>query len=101
MSRQPLAETAEDREAGVKPWQTFDSKRADRIKGMLDGHGYANHYVPADQVDRYPTVLAGFGLGYTTARWSKRPSPQGREGRRPSQPRIVNDTLCICRIRRC
>ena len=25
-----------------------------------------NHYIPADQVDQYPTVLAGFGLGYTT-----------------------------------
>lgn len=33
---------------------------------MPDGHGYVNHYIPTDQVDQYPTVLAGFGLGYTT-----------------------------------
>ena len=33
---------------------------------MPDGHGYVNHYIPTDQVDQYPTVLSGFGLGYTT-----------------------------------
>lgn len=66
LSRQPLAATAEDREAGVKSWQIFDSKWPEQIKDMPDGHGYVNHYIPADQVDQYPTVLAGFGLGYTT-----------------------------------
>ena len=66
LSRQPLAENAEDREAGVKSWQIFDAKWPEQIKDMPDGHGYVNHYIPADQVDQYPTVLAGFGLGYTT-----------------------------------
>ena len=66
LSRQPLAESAEDREAGVKSWQIFDAKWPEQIKDMPDGHGYVNHYIPADQVDQYPTVLAGFGLGYTT-----------------------------------
>lgn len=67
LSRQPLAETAEDREAGVKSWQIFDSKWPEQIKDMPDGHGYVNHYIPAEEVDNYSTVLAGFGLGYTTS----------------------------------
>ena len=34
---------------------------------MPDGHGYTSHYVPDDQVDQYPLVLSGFGLGWTTS----------------------------------
>ncbi|MFR7403256.1 MAG: hypothetical protein ACLUW6_00950 [Coriobacteriaceae bacterium] len=33
---------------------------------MPDGHGYVNHFIPAEEVANYGTVLAGFGLGYTT-----------------------------------
>lgn len=66
LTRQPVSDNEEDRAAGVKSWQIFDSKWPEQIKDMPDGHGYVNHYIPADEVDKYPTVLAGFGLGYTT-----------------------------------
>lgn len=51
---------------GLRSWQIFDSKWPDEIAHMPDGHGYVNHFIPEDQVDQYQTVLAGFGLGYTT-----------------------------------
>ena len=65
-SRQPASSDPELAEAGVKAWQIFDSKWPEQIGQMPDGHGYINHYVPADQVDQYATVLSGFFLGYAT-----------------------------------
>jgi succinate dehydrogenase/fumarate reductase flavoprotein subunit len=47
-------------------WQIFDSKWPTEIAHMPDGHGYVKHFIPDDQIDQYQTVLAGFGLGYTT-----------------------------------
>jgi succinate dehydrogenase/fumarate reductase flavoprotein subunit len=66
LSRQPESADETERAAGLKSWQIFDSKWPEQIAAMPDGHGYTNHFVPADQVDQYQTVLAGFGLGYTT-----------------------------------
>lgn len=64
--RQPVALDAETKEAGIKSWQIFDSKWPEQIGSMNDGHGYINHYVPADEADKYTTVLNGFKLGYVT-----------------------------------
>lgn len=64
--RQPVALDGETKDAGIKSWQIFDSKWPEQIGSMNDGHGYINHYVPADQVDQYATVLNGFKLGYVT-----------------------------------
>lgn len=64
--RQPVALDDETKEAGIKSWQIFDSKWPEQIGSMNDGHGYINHYVPADQIDQYETVLSGFKLGYVT-----------------------------------
>lgn len=52
--------------AEIYSWQIFDSKWPTEIAAMPDGHGYVNHFIPAEEVDNYSTVLAGFGLGYTT-----------------------------------
>lgn len=67
LSRQPLASNPEKREADIRAYQIFDSKWPEQIADMPDGHGYTSHYVPDDQVDQYPLVLSGFGLGWTTS----------------------------------
>ena len=67
LSRQPLASDPEKREADIRAYQIFDSKWPEQIADMPDGHGYTSHYVPDDQVDQYPLVLSGFGLGWTTS----------------------------------
>lgn len=66
LSRQPKSKVPEEAESGLKSWQIFDSKWPEQIDKMPDGHGYTNHFIPDDGVDQYGTVLAGFGLGYTT-----------------------------------
>lgn len=50
----------------VYSWQIFDSKWPNEIAAMPDGHGYVNHFIAEEDVENYSTVLAGFGLGYTT-----------------------------------
>ncbi|GHU99143.1 FAD-binding dehydrogenase [Spirochaetia bacterium] len=54
------------RQPGKTSWQIFDSKWPEQLQSQPTGHGYVNYFVPDDQKDRYATVLAGFGLGYTT-----------------------------------
>lgn len=66
LSRQPVSSDPEAAKMGLKSWQIFDSAWPEQIAAMPDGHGYTNHFVPDDKVDEYATVLAGFGLGYTT-----------------------------------
>ncbi|MDR0513596.1 MAG: FAD-binding protein [Coriobacteriaceae bacterium] len=66
LSRQPASLDPKAAEAGIKSWQIFDAAWPEQIQHMPDGHGYVNHFVPDDQVDQFKTVLAGFGLGYTT-----------------------------------
>ncbi|MEG0477481.1 MAG: FAD-binding protein [Raoultibacter sp.] len=66
LSRQPLSSDPAVAEKGTKSWQIFDAAWPEQIAKMPDGHGYVNHFIPDDQVDQYKTVLAGFGLGYTT-----------------------------------
>jgi len=66
LSRQPESSDPTKAAAGLKSWQIFDSSWPEQIANMPDGHGYVNHFIPDDQADQYETVLAGFGLGYTT-----------------------------------
>ena len=66
LSRQPVSSDPDMAARGLKSWQIFDSSWPEQIAAMPDGHGYTNHFVPEDQIDNYQTVLAGFGLGYTT-----------------------------------
>lgn len=66
LSRQPASKDPDVAAQGIKSWQIFDSAWPEQIANMPDGHGYTNHFIPEDQVDQYQTVLAGFGLGYTT-----------------------------------
>lgn len=66
LSRQPASQNPDTAALGIKSWQIFDAAWPEQIANMPDGHGYVNHFVPDDQVDQYQTVLAGFGLGYTT-----------------------------------
>jgi len=54
------------RQPGGKSWQIFDSKWPEQLLTQPTGHGYTNYFVPDDKVSEYATVLAGFGLGYTT-----------------------------------
>ncbi|MDR2454036.1 MAG: FAD-dependent oxidoreductase [Bifidobacteriaceae bacterium] len=56
LSRQPKKQS----------WQIFDSKWPEQLASQPTGHGYVNYYVPDDKIGEYETVLAGFGLGYTT-----------------------------------
>ena len=82
LSRQPLASDPEKREADIRAYQIFDSKWPEQIADMPDGHGYTSHYVPDDQVDQYPLVLSGFGLGWTT-----QPDGRGLRGLQGRHPR--------------
>ncbi|MCL2826301.1 MAG: FAD-binding protein [Eggerthellaceae bacterium] len=66
LSRQPASSDPAAAATGLKSWQIFDSSWPEQIAAMPDGHGYTNHFVPDDQAEKYQTVLAGFGLGYTT-----------------------------------
>lgn len=75
LSRQPLAESAEDREAGVKSWQIFDAKWPEQIKDMPDGHGYVNHYIPPTRLTSIPPCSQASDWATPPTRWSKRPSP--------------------------
>jgi succinate dehydrogenase/fumarate reductase flavoprotein subunit len=54
------------RQPGKESWQLFDSKWPEQLLTQPTGHGYVNYFVPDDQIADYETVLAGFGLGYTT-----------------------------------
>ena len=91
LSRVPAAPNPASGANDLRSWQIFDSKWPTEIDKMPDGHGYVNHFIPAEEVANYGTVLAGFGLGYTARRWSGHPGPRrgehaGRAGRevRPS-----------------
>ncbi|MEQ3361425.1 FAD-dependent oxidoreductase [Raoultibacter massiliensis] len=66
LSRVPVGTNPLTGQEDLRSWQIFDSKWPDEIAHMPDGHGYVNHFIPEDQIDQYQTVLAGFGLGYTT-----------------------------------
>ncbi|MDR2721441.1 MAG: FAD-binding protein, partial [Coriobacteriaceae bacterium] len=66
LSRQPESNNPDMRARGLKSWQIFDSAWPEQIAAMPDGHGYTNHFVPDEEIDQYETVLAGFGLGWTT-----------------------------------
>lgn len=66
LSRQPASKDADVAAKGIKSWQIFDAAWPEQIHKMPDGHGYTNHFVPDEEADKYQTVLAGFGLGYTT-----------------------------------
>ena len=61
--------------AGVKAWQIFDSKWPEQIIHMPDGHGYTTYFIPEEEIDKYETVLSGFGLGYTTQSHGGREQP--------------------------
>ncbi|MDR0627507.1 MAG: FAD-binding protein [Bifidobacteriaceae bacterium] len=54
------------RQPGRASWQIFDSKWPEQLLTQPTGHGYVNYFVPDDKIAEYETVLAGFGLGYTT-----------------------------------
>ncbi|MDR0500606.1 MAG: FAD-dependent oxidoreductase [Coriobacteriales bacterium] len=54
------------RQPGGTSWQIFDSKWPEQLLSQPTGHGYVNYFVPDDKIADYETVLAGFGLGYTT-----------------------------------
>jgi hypothetical protein len=54
------------RQPGKESWQLFDAKWPEQLLTQPTGHGYVNYFVPDDQIADYETVLAGFGLGYTT-----------------------------------
>jgi succinate dehydrogenase/fumarate reductase flavoprotein subunit len=54
------------RQPGKESWQIFDAKWPEQLLSQPTGHGYVNYFVPDDQMAEYETVLAGFGLGYTT-----------------------------------
>lgn len=66
LSRQPASKDPEMAAAGIKSWQIFDAAWPEQIANMPDGHGYVNHFIAEDEIDKYQTVLSGFGLGYTT-----------------------------------
>ncbi len=66
LSRVPVGTNPLSGAEDLLSWQIFDSKWPDEIDKMPDGHGYVNHFIPADKAGDYATVLAGFGLGYTT-----------------------------------
>lgn len=66
LSRVPVGTDPVTGEPGLRSWQIFDAKWPTEIAHMPDGHGYVNHFVPADQIESHKTVLSGFGLGYTT-----------------------------------
>ena len=66
LTRQPASKDAELAAKGIKSWQIFDAAWPEQIATMPDGHGYVNHFVAEEDEDQYKTVLAGFGLGYTT-----------------------------------
>ncbi|MDR1421694.1 MAG: FAD-dependent oxidoreductase [Coriobacteriales bacterium] len=54
------------RQPGKESWQLFDAKWPEQLLTQPTGHGYVNYFVPDDEIGNYETVLAGFGLGYTT-----------------------------------
>jgi succinate dehydrogenase/fumarate reductase flavoprotein subunit len=54
------------RQPGKQSWQIFDAKWPEQLLTQPTGHGYVNYFVPDDKIAEYETVLAGFGLGYTT-----------------------------------
>jgi succinate dehydrogenase/fumarate reductase flavoprotein subunit len=54
------------RQPGKESWQIFDAKWPNQLLSQPTGHGYVNYFVPDDKIAEYETVLAGFGLGYTT-----------------------------------
>ncbi|MDR2197638.1 MAG: FAD-binding protein [Coriobacteriales bacterium] len=54
------------RQPGKESWQLFDAKWPEQLLTQPTGHGYVNYFVGDDQIADYETVLAGFGLGYTT-----------------------------------
>jgi hypothetical protein len=56
LSRQPQKQS----------WQIFDAKWPEQLLSQPTGHGYVNYYIPDSEIGQYETVLAGFGLGYTT-----------------------------------
>ena len=66
LSRVPAGPNPASGANDLRSWQIFDSKWPTEIDKMPDGHGYVNHFIPAEEVANYGTVLAGFGLGYTT-----------------------------------
>ncbi len=66
LSRVPVGTNPMTGANDLRSWQIFDSKWPTEISQMPDGHGYVNHFVPAEEIDDYATVLAGFGLGWTT-----------------------------------
>lgn len=66
LSRVPAGTNPMTGAEDLRSWQIFDAKWPTEIDKMPDGHGYVNHFIPAEEVDQYGTVLAGFGLGYTT-----------------------------------
>jgi succinate dehydrogenase/fumarate reductase flavoprotein subunit len=55
------------RQPGKQSWQIFDAKWPEQLLTQPTGHGYVNYYIPDDKTAEYETVLAGFGLGYTTS----------------------------------
>lgn len=66
LCRQPVSTDPEKAEADIRAYQIFDSSWPEQIQFMPDGHGYTNHFVADEDVDQYPLVLSGFGLGWTT-----------------------------------
>lgn len=66
LCRQPVSTDPEKAEADIRAYQIFDSSWPEQIQYMPDGHGYTNHFVADEDVDKYPLVLSGFGLGWTT-----------------------------------
>ena len=66
LSRVPAGPNPASGANDLRSWQIFDSKWPTEIDKMPDGHGYVNHFIPAEEGANYGTVLAGFGLGYTT-----------------------------------
>ena len=66
LCRQPVSTDPEKAEADIRSYQIFDNNWPEQIQYMPDGHGYTNHFVADEDVDKYPLVLSGFGLGWTT-----------------------------------
>ena len=66
LCRQPVSNDPEKAGRDVRAFQIFDASWPEQIGDMPDGHGYTTHFVPDDEIDRYPLVLSGFGLGWTT-----------------------------------
>ena len=42
----------------LRSWQIFDAKWPTEIDKMPDGHGYVNHFIPAEEVENYATVIS-------------------------------------------